>query len=130
MLRRHQASGMKPWRFALHILQFSYCFRYEKVHPLQSGFFRRKVRRQRRPDLPIENPLVFYPRRIAESLYCHAMLLWTLIRLRRMHWRIRRDPKASEYMDRALAPIQEHEEEIYEILKAAVPSNRVAVSAR
>ena len=40
----------------------------EKVHPLECGIVRRKIRTQRRPGMKIENPLLFYPRRVAESL--------------------------------------------------------------
>jgi hypothetical protein len=36
------------------------------VHPLESGAFRRKARRERRPELPRESLLSFYPRRAAE----------------------------------------------------------------
>ena len=45
---------------------FSGAARIEGVHPLQFGFVRRKVRTQRRHGLPIENPLIFYPRRAVD----------------------------------------------------------------
>jgi hypothetical protein len=32
------------------------------VHPIECGLLRLKRRRDRRPELPRENPLVFYPR--------------------------------------------------------------------
>ena len=129
LLRRTKASGMKPWRLALHILQFYYCFRYERVHPLQGGFFRRKVRRQRRSGSPAESPLLFYPRRVWEVLYCHVMLLTLLLRLRLMYRRIRRAPEAADYMDRALAPVTAHEAENYEFLKAAPSLKRASAVA-
>jgi hypothetical protein len=34
------------------------------MHPLQGGYFRRKLRRHRRSSLPRESPLVFYSRRL------------------------------------------------------------------
>jgi radical SAM superfamily enzyme YgiQ (UPF0313 family) len=40
----------------------------EGEHPLEVGFLRRKVRRQRRPGMPIEPWLVFYPRRLLEII--------------------------------------------------------------
>ena len=33
----------------------------EKVHPLECGIVRRKIRKQRRPGMKIENPILFYP---------------------------------------------------------------------
>ena len=68
MFRRAKASGIKPVRLVLHVMQFYFTFKQEKVHPLQGGFFRRKIRTHRRFGLPRENPLVFYPRRIWETI--------------------------------------------------------------
>jgi hypothetical protein len=59
---------------------------YDGVQPLEGGLFRRKCRTQRRPGLPRENPLVFYPRRMWEfvSTYVPAFAYaLRLIRLRR-----------------------------------------------
>ncbi len=44
------------------ILWFKLMILYEGVHPLEGGAFRLKSRRDRRASLPLENPLVFYPR--------------------------------------------------------------------
>ena len=74
ILRRAKASGIKPVRLMNHILQFYFTFIQENVHPLQGGYFRRKIRRHRRSGLPRENPLVFYPRRVREIVETHAKL--------------------------------------------------------
>ena len=62
------------------------CHRFERVHPLQGGAFRRKIRTQRRSGMPIENPFVFYPRRLAQIIMTYGRVglyaLW-LERLRR-----------------------------------------------
>src|SRR5260370_1303289 len=68
IFRRAKASGIKPVRLLNHILQFYFTFIQEKVHPLQGGYFRRKLRRERRPDLPRENPVVFHSRRVRRDL--------------------------------------------------------------
>ncbi len=34
----------------------------ERVHPVEAGYIRRRVRTERRPGMPIESPLVFYPK--------------------------------------------------------------------
>ena len=47
---------------------FSGSSRIERVHPLQFGYVRRKIRTQRRHGLPVVNPLVFYPWRAWDFL--------------------------------------------------------------
>ncbi|HVH82262.1 MAG TPA: radical SAM protein [Stellaceae bacterium] len=100
ILRRGKASGLRTARLANHLLQFSFTFRQERVHPLQGGFFRRKLRAQRRPGLPRENPFVFYPRRAWEVIDTQLRLAVCFVRLHRLRHRIERDP--TPYSDRAL----------------------------
>jgi hypothetical protein len=107
MFRRAKASGIKPVRLVNHVLQFYFTFMQEKVHPLQGGFFRRKVRTQRRPGLPLENPLIFYPRRLAEIVTTHVRLVryyWFLHRLRK-----KVEGDAAPYSDRSLVAVDEEE---------------------
>jgi hypothetical protein len=102
ILRRAKASGIKPVRLLNHILQFYFTFIQENVHPLQGGYFRRKLRRERRAGLPRENPLVFYPRRGREVLEAHAKLAAFYLYLHRIRRRVERDP--SPCADPALTP--------------------------
>ena len=44
LMRRMVVSGNKPERIWAHVLQFAGCIRFEKVHPLQGGYLRRKLR--------------------------------------------------------------------------------------
>jgi hypothetical protein len=107
MFRRAKASGIKPVRLVNHVLQFYFTFMQEKVHPLQGGFFRRKVRTQRRRGMPLENPLVFYPRRLAEIVTTHVKLAryyWFLHRLRK---KVEND--TAPYSDRSLVAVDEEE---------------------
>jgi hypothetical protein len=85
-----------------HILQFYFTFRQENVHPLQGGYFRRKLRRQRRASLPRENALIFYVRRTGEVLATHLKLAAFYLYLHHIRRRVERDP--SPYTDSALAP--------------------------
>jgi hypothetical protein len=103
MLRRAKASGIKPVRLLNHVLQFYFTFIQENVHPLQGGYFRRKVRTSRRSGLPRENPLVFYPRRVREVCATHAKLALFYWRLHRIRRRVERDPHP--YADPALTPV-------------------------
>jgi hypothetical protein len=103
IFRRAKASGIKPVRLLNHILQFYFTFIQEDVHPLQGGYFRRKLRRQRRAGLPRENPLVFYLRRVREVVETHAKLAAFYLFLHRIRRRVERD--TAPYTDPALAPL-------------------------
>ena len=50
------------------LIWFYGCVTIEKIHPLEGGYLRRKVRPDRRPGLPMENPLIFYPRYVSELI--------------------------------------------------------------
>ena len=78
-------------------------FRFENVHPLQCGVLRRKVRTSRRPGLPWENPLLFYPRRLWEICSTHAAAGTFYLWLHRLRKRIERDPDAAFYTDQAVS---------------------------
>jgi radical SAM superfamily enzyme YgiQ (UPF0313 family) len=114
LLRRGKASGVKPNRLAMHVLQFHGSIRYEKVHPLQGGYFRRKIRSQRRSGLPRESALAFYPRRVVETIVTQYRFAAYYLRLRRLLAHIKRDP--APYTDLALSPVGDHETETYNFL--------------
>ncbi len=103
IFRRAKVSGIKPVRLLNHILQFYFTFIQENVHPLQGGYFRRKIRRHRRSTLPRENPLVFYPRRVREIVATHAKLAAFYLHLHRIRRRVERDSRP--YGDPALLPV-------------------------
>ena len=100
IFRRAKASGIKPVRLLNHILQFYFTFLQENVHPLQGGYFRRKIRRHRRSGMPRENPLVFYPRRVYEVVETHTKLAGFYLRLHKIRRKVERDPHL--YTDPAL----------------------------
>ena len=121
MFRRAKASGIKPVRLVNHVLQFYFTFMQEKVHPLQGGFFRRKIRTQRRSSLPLENPLVFYPRRVREVVTTHLRLARYYLFLHRLRKKVERD--AAPYSDRALIAVDE------ETSLPTAPVRKVAAAA-
>lgn len=103
LMRRAVACGMNPARVAAQISIYSGIPRFEGLHPLQGGLFRRKLRRSRRPGMPRENPLVFYPRRVAEVFTTFVPLILYALRLHILRRRILRDPMALDYTDAALS---------------------------
>ena len=105
VLRRAAVSGLSLKKIADILTVFSGASRIEGVHPLQFGYARRKLRTQRRHGLPIENPLIFYPRRAAEFVTVAAQWLTLLRRYRVIMKRVQADPAAAAYTDEALRPI-------------------------
>ena len=89
----------------------------ENVHPVESGHFRRKLRRQRRHGVKLENPLTFYPRRIWRQT-ANFVAWYRLYRgLKTLADRIEADPAKLDYTDLALTPTTEAEAEGLEMLK-------------
>lgn len=102
LLRRARADGIKLGRIIWSILFYYGAYRFERVHPLQCGVFRRKVRISRRPGLPRVNPLLFYPKRLWEIVSTYGAMAWFLWNLDRLRRRIEREPDGDAYVDEAL----------------------------
>ena len=78
-------------------------FAHDKVQPLEGGYFRRKVRTQRRPGLPTENPLVFYPRRVWEVVSAYVPAFLQGCRMAGIRKRVKRDASARRRAERSRA---------------------------
>ena len=106
IMRRAIATGINRTKILDALTVFSGAVRIEKVHPLQFGFGRRKIRTQRRSGLPVSNPLIFYPWRILDLLTA-LFKWWRLIRrYRAIMARILAESGAAEnYVDAALQPV-------------------------
>jgi hypothetical protein len=79
----------------------------EGVAKLEGGLFRIKRRRQRRPGLPLENPLVFYSRYALQQIRAVTGIGWTYWRLRRFAQKVWKDPDRYAYRDVAITPVGE-----------------------
>jgi hypothetical protein len=95
LMRRALAAGRNPRRVLELALQFYGCYRYLRVHPLQGGYFRRKVRTERRAAFPRENPIVFYPRRVLEFARTYGGFAAYAFRVFRLLRRVQRDTRAA-----------------------------------
>ena len=86
LLRRGSRDGISPSRLIWRILICQFAIKYENTHPFQCGAFRKKVRRQRRWGMPLENPLLFYSRRaweIGRTILLLSIYAWKLERLKK-----------------------------------------------
>lgn len=111
LLRRAVATGVPLARLVKVLVSFATTVPLENVHPLQSGLLRLKTPSERRPELPREHPLVFWPRFAWETFRKHASLAGTIIGLTISAFLISRDPKSKSYMDQALTPVADDEED-------------------
>ena len=118
VLRRAIATGTSPGKTMFFITWFKGCIDIEGIHPLEGGFLRRKKRTSRRSNLPLENPLLFYPHYLAEILWKQFKWISLYLRLRLIYRKVRLDPKKLEYMDLALEPVTDDELETRELFQS------------
>jgi hypothetical protein len=91
------------------ILWFYLMILYEGVHPLEGGALRLKFRRDRRRGMPIENPLVFYPRYLGETARKAVGYLRVYLRTKKLLDAALKSPHRWTYSDLAIAPPREDE---------------------
>ena len=119
ILRRAAASPRgRPKAVLSTLLWFKLAHSFEGVHPLEGGALRLKFRRDRRSGLPLENPLVFYPRYLAGT----AIKAWRYISVIRQCRAILKEvlnaPDRWTYTDLAIAPPKADEFETLDIYHA------------
>ena len=61
--------------------------------------------------MKLESPLAFYPKYFAETVAKQARWISLYLRMRLIYKRVKKDPTRFEYMDAALEPVTDHEEE-------------------
>ncbi len=136
LMRRAMADGIKPVRIWQNLLQIYGAMGFERVHPQQCGYFRRRVRAERRPELPRENALLFYPKNVLRTLRNYVgigLYAWRLHRIRR---RVEADPVSKTHRDLALTPVVSAEDEELEMFhlnkaaEAAVAKAKAEAAAR
>ena len=115
VIRRAAAKGMGLSRLSTVLFAFAACIAIEGVHPLQGGVLRRKVRRDRRPGLPIEPAWRFYPRQIWQTLSAQVRYVAAWLAFEGRRRRVSKDPMRLSYMDQALTPVTEDEEGTLEL---------------
>jgi radical SAM superfamily enzyme YgiQ (UPF0313 family) len=130
VMRRAVATGISPGKMMFLLLWFYGCVTIEKIHPLEGGYLRRKVRRDRRPGMPIESPFVFYPKYVFGLIAKHiaiSRIIWRMGVARRA---IKRDPLARGYMDQALTPVTDQELDGLEMFNVTASARGAADKAK
>jgi len=100
------------------LLWFNTMIPLEGLHPLEGGMIRLKFRRDRRSSLPIESPFVFYPKLVRDGVR-KLLGYWSTYRLfRSILKEVKADPNKASYMDVALTPLRENENEALDLFHA------------
>jgi hypothetical protein len=130
ILRRAAVNRLQYLKSLLStLLWFHLMIAYENLHPLEGGALRLKYRRDRRPGLPIESPLVFYPRVIGSTIrkaFGYASTIWAF---RKIMIEVRDAPDRASYSDVAIVP-QEKEEFAELALYNATAGGEAAIARR
>jgi hypothetical protein len=110
VLRRTAALGSNKKLTTINRMTwFKDFLRLCETHPLESGFFRYKVRDDRRPGLPKEGRIRFYSSYAAYLTRSILGMSFTYLRLRRIVRKVWTDPKRLEYKDTAITPTSDEE---------------------
>ena len=116
IMRRAAAMDNSVGKIKTYALYFRGYHPIEQVHPLEGGGLRMKTRRERRPDLPVEPAILFYPRYWAETAVKAVRWANLAIRLELLARKVKRDPRRREYRDEALT-LTTNEAESLELFK-------------
>jgi len=111
VLRRARLWGYDAKEMMGKLFAFHAPVVYERLHPLEGGLIRRKARRQRRPGLPLETPLLFYPRLLWESVTKYAGAYSMHRRYQRILAGVLAEPSPGQHDDPAMRPVEAGEEE-------------------
>ena len=106
IFRRMFALGSnKKLTTANRLFWFSYFYPYLGIHPIDGGIHPVRKRIDRRPTLPRENPMIFYPRNLARVAMQMVTSRVHMLRVHRLMRRVRHDPATATYRDAAITPV-------------------------
>jgi radical SAM superfamily enzyme YgiQ (UPF0313 family) len=122
VIRRNVAMRCSASNAILLMTWFGGSIHIEKVHPLEAGLFRYKFRRDRRPGFAIEPRWTFYPRFFFESIAKLGRWFSIYAGLRWKYMWIKRGWKRYAYMDTAMTPVTDEDQETLELFHETRPS--------
>ncbi|CTQ56035.1 magnesium-protoporphyrin IX monomethyl ester anaerobic oxidative cyclase [Roseibium album] len=88
------------------------------VYSLDGGYLRKMYRRDRRPGLPLENPLTFYANYYSSTVKNTAILTIKRLKFMKFIKALWSDPTRFEYMDHAIAETHQNEFETLDLYTA------------
>ena len=130
VMRRAVGTGISPGKMMFLLLWFYGCVMIEKIHPLEGGYLRRKVRTDRRPGLPKESAVTFYPKYVAELMAKHVAIGRVIWRMSKVRRELKSDKAAKFYTDTALAPAASDDLDVLEMFSVTHAARAVAAKAK
>ena len=111
IMRRAAACGLSAGNVMFYCLWFYGCKTLEGIHPLEGGYLRRMYRRDRRPGLAREWPVIFHAKYLRHVWRTHQGIISLLRRFNRVRKEIKANPNRRSYTDLALTPVDETDTE-------------------
>ena len=121
VIRRNVAMRCSASNAILLMTWFGGSIHIEGVHPLEAGLFRYKFRRDRRPGFPIVPAWKFYPSFAWEFVSKFGRWFSTYAGLYWKYLLVRRNPRRYEYMDTAMTPVTDEDQETLELFHETRP---------
>lgn len=105
ILRRMFALGSNKKIKTIDMLTaFGVMTRMHNMRSYDMGLFRIKRRASRRPGMPLENPLIFYPKLWLHTARTYLAISLSYRALRKRMLKMSRDPNRRNYVDTAITP--------------------------
>jgi len=130
LMRRAAATGVPLGSLLKVLATFATTVRLENVHPLQGGVLRLKTPSELRPGLPREPSWKFWPRYGVETIAKHGVLAWTIASLLLARLAIRHGRNPAAYMDQALMPVGDDNDETRDLLTRTTGARAAVAHAR
>ncbi len=111
VMKRAAACGMSAGNVMFYCLWFFGCKTFEGIHPLEGGYWRRMYRRDRRPNLPRELPVLFHFNYLRHIWRAHVGIISLLRRFNKVRKEIKANPNRRAYTDLALTPVAKADDE-------------------
>ncbi len=108
LMRRAAACRISLGKMLSMLISFWSLSLIEHMHPLEGGYFRRKVRTDRRPGLPIVPAWRFWPMFAVDFASKLARIGVMTTRFLILRYRLKHDPGARDYRDLALTPVSDN----------------------
>lgn len=130
VMRRARQWGNLVDKVKWVMLSFHSTARIERLHPLDGGLLRRKVRTDRRSGLPLENPIVFHTRYAWEVLSKSVRLAAMYLSYQRRYRRVMAGRSVGQEPDVAMQPAEERELDSLELFNVTEAARSVAVKMK
>jgi len=130
VMRRSIRWGFNTNKVKWMMLSFYCAARIENVHPMDSGVFRRKCRRDRRSGQPLENVVIFYGRYLKEIIVKHVKFFMTYLVYHQIYRRVMKEIVPLVEHDVAMKPVEMSELDHLDLFTIHQASQSVAEKAK